>query len=175
MKIKIKGKRASRNDQLFDYLMNEIKPGDSVLDIGCGPKVYSTPLLQKNCRVMTVDAWHVVEPDVVADLEKIPITEVTQDHWDYIFMIDFIEHLDRGAAERLLQDCKRIVRKKIFLLTPLPEIWTDNVHNVENENLWCHGNQYDVHKSSWIRQDFQGWTPLQFSTLEHYFVGYHEA
>jgi len=175
MKFKIKGKRASRNDHLSDWINHNIHDGATVLDIGCGPKAYSTPLLEKNCRVLTIDAWDWVEPDIVANLETTAIADITQDRWDYILMIDFIEHLDKDAGSRLIQDCQRIVNHKIFLLTPLPEIWTDNTHNVENEGLWCHGNQFDVHKSSWTQQDFPGWIPVSLPTLEKYFVGYYAA
>jgi hypothetical protein len=90
-------------------------------------------------------------------------------------MIDFIEHLDKDAGVRLLEDCKKIVNKKIFLLTPLPEIWTDNIHNIENERIWSHGNQFDIHKSSWTHSDFEGWTEVKLPSLEKYYVGYYEA
>lgn len=175
MKFKIKGKRASRNDHLSAFINNIVGHHSTVLDVGCGPKAYSTPLLAQQCKVLTIDAWAWVEPDIVANLETVPIQDVTADRWDYILMIDFIEHLDKAAGVRLLEDCKKIVNKKIIILTPLPVIWTDNTENVSREDLWCHGNEFDVHKSSWTADDFQGWRQVQLPTLENYYVGYYEA
>jgi cyclopropane fatty-acyl-phospholipid synthase-like methyltransferase len=175
MKFKIKGKRASRNDFLSQFINENVATGSTVLDIGCGPKAYSSPLLEQQCCVLTIDAWDWVEPDIVANVETTPIAEITNERWDYILMIDFIEHLDKDAGVRLLEDCKKIVNKKIFLLTPLPEIWTDNTHNIENKRIWSHGNQFDIHKSSWTHSDFEGWTEVKLPSLEKYYVGYYEA
>lgn len=175
MKFKIKGRRASRNDQLMDWIYAVVKPGASVLDIGCGPKAYSTPLLSRASRVLTIDAWSWVEPDIVADLETTAIHAITQDRWDYVLMIDFIEHLDKTAGIRLLEDCKTITNKRIILLTPLPEIWTDNHEHVDDPRLWCHGNTYDLHKSSWSLTDFESWTRVELPSLKNYFFGYYET
>jgi 2-polyprenyl-3-methyl-5-hydroxy-6-metoxy-1,4-benzoquinol methylase len=114
MKHKIKGKRASSNDALVAYLKENVEPGSSLLDVGCGPKLYSTPLLEQCSRVLTVDAWAWVEPDLVADLEQTVVSEIVAEHFDYILMLDFIEHLDKEAGLRLIEDCKKIVNKKIF-------------------------------------------------------------
>lgn len=173
MKFKIKGRRASRNDHLAQYLLAHIEPDASVIDIGCGPKAYSGPLKQRGNQVLTIDAWSWVEPDIVADLEHADISTLVDHDWDYALMIDFIEHLDRAAGLRLLDNCKKIIRKKIFVLTPLPIIWTDNTKNVEDNNLWSFGNQFDIHKSSWDEQDFAGWNRIHLASLENYYVGYY--
>jgi predicted TPR repeat methyltransferase len=57
MKHKIKGKRAFSNDQLVEYLKTTVVPGSTVLDLGCGPKLYSDPLRAQCSRILTVDAW----------------------------------------------------------------------------------------------------------------------
>ena len=175
MKIKFKGKRASTHDLLMEWLRANIEPDSSLLDLGCGPGMYSRGMQDLCPRQLTVDAWDWVEPDVVANLEHMPLIEVTDQRWDYIFMLDMIEHLDKSAGVHLIDQCKQIVDKKIFLITPLPEIWNDNSHNVDNDRLWCHGNQYDIHKSSWTEHDFKEWTRCEVPTLENYFVGYYEA
>jgi hypothetical protein len=171
MKHKIKGKRASSNDALVAYLKENVESSSSLLDIGCGPKLYSTPLLDQCSRVLTVDAWDWVEPDIVADLEQFVVSEIIEERFDYILMLDFIEHLDKAAGLRLIEDCKKIVDKKIFLLTPMEEIWTENHKHVEDPSLWCHGNEYDLHKSLWTREDFAGWTPITLPKFENYYVG----
>ena len=175
MKHKIKGKRASTHDLLVEWLRSDIIAGSSLLDLGCGPGMYSRAVADLCTQQLRVDAWGWVEPDVVADLENTPMTEITDQRWDYIFMLDMIEHLDKQAGLDLIEQCKKIVNRRIFLITPLPEIWDDNSHNVENDRLWCHGNAYDIHKSSWTEHDFAGWTRGHVMTLENHYIGYYEA
>lgn len=173
MKLKFKGKRASINENLVDFLKRQIPPGSTLLDLGCGPKLYSDALRDRCTRVLTVDAWDWVEPDVVANLETTPLNDVTADQWDFILMLDFVEHLDKLAGLKLLEQCKAKANRKVFVLTPLPEIWTDNTEHVDNPKLWCHGNDYDRHKSQWTEADFPGWNTVSIPTLEKYFVAYH--
>lgn len=178
MKHFIDGKKASSNDQLMGYLLETIKDGSSILDLGCGPKLYSTPFINKATKIVTVDAWESVKPDIVADLEKDNIIELLKgEKFDYVLMIDFIEHLDKEAGIKLIEDVKKITNKKIILLTPLEEIWDDNHKNVNDPSLWCYGNQFDLHKSLWDRNDFVGWNSLGFKGkgLSNYFVGTYDV
>ena len=174
MKLKFKGKRAGIDDALVAWLRACMTPGSSLLDLGCGPGLYSEAVRDLCPHQLRVDAWDWVEPDVVADLETTPLTAITDTTWDYVFLLDVIEHLDKGIGLDLIKQCKQVVNRRIFLLTPLPEIWNDNSHNVENEQLWCHGNAYDIHKSSWIQDDFADWTPANITSLEKYYVGYYD-
>jgi predicted TPR repeat methyltransferase len=175
MKHKVKGKRAFSNDDLVAYLQAEVVAGSSLLDLGCGPKMYSNPLREQCSRILTVDAWDWVEPDVVADLETTPLNDITQDRWDYVLMLDFIEHLDKVAGLRLIDQVKQITNRRVFLLTLMEEIWTENHENVDNPELWCHGNEYDLHKSLWTPEDFAGFTRVNIRGFEEYYVGYYEA
>ena len=175
MKHKVKGKRAFSNDNLVAYLQSQIAAGSSLLDLGCGPKMYSDPLRDQCNRILTVDAWDWVEPDVVANLETTALKDITQDRWDYVLMLDFIEHLDKFAGLDLIEQVKQIVNQRIFLLTPLESIWTENHENVDNPNLWCHGNEYDLHNSLWTPEDFSGFTRVNIVGFDDYFVGYYAA
>ena len=87
-------------------------------------------------------------------------------------MLDFVEHLEKAAGQRLIEECKQLVTKKIFLLTPLEEIWTSNEENVNNETYWCYGNKFDLHKSIWSNEDFKEWNTVSLNTLENYYFGY---
>jgi cyclopropane fatty-acyl-phospholipid synthase-like methyltransferase len=175
MKHDIKGKRASSNDNLVEHLKNNIVPGSSLLDLGCGPKLYSDAL-REICRpVLTVDAWSWVEPDIVADLETTSLSDITDQRWDYVLMLDFIEHLGKDAGLDLIDQVKKITNRGIFLLTPMEEIWTDNSEHVEDPRLWSHGNSFDLHKSMWYPEDFLGWQRIQLPKLQNYFVGYYAA
>ncbi len=172
MKHNINGKRASSNDELMRYLDSVVKEGDSILDLGCGPKLYSDPFKDRCSKIITIDAWESVNPDFVADLETVDLnTLLGGEKFDYVLMIDFIEHLDKDAGIRLLDSVKTLTTKKIVLLTPLEEIWDDNHKNVNDPRLWCYGNTFDIHKSLWHKEDFTDWTPLDLPSLCHYFVG----
>ena len=175
MKHKVKGKRAFSNDDLVAYLQAEIAPSSTLLDLGCGPKMYSDPLREQCSRILTVDAWDWVEPDVVADLETTPLADITQDCWDYVLMLDFIEHLNKQAGLNLIEQVKQITNNKLFLLTPMEEIWTENHENVDNPELWCYGNEYDLHKSLWTPEDFAGFVRVDIRGFHDYYVGYYEA
>ncbi len=172
MKHIINGKRASSNDELMKYIHSIIKEGDSLLDLGCGPKLYSDPFKNICKKILTVDAWESVNPDVVADLETVDLPSLLKgEKYDYVLMIDFIEHLDKSAGLRLIESVKSIANKKIILLTPLEEIWDDNHKNVNDPSLWCYGNTFDIHKSLWFKEDFAGWQDLSLPGLHNYFVG----
>ena len=175
MKHKIKGKRAFSNDQLVEYLKTTVVPGSTVLDLGCGPKLYSDPLREQCSRILTVDAWDWVEPDIVADLETTPLDQITADTFDYVLMLDFIEHLDKSAGLQLIEQAKSQCSGRIILLTPMEEIWTENHENVDNPELWCYGNEYDLHKSLWTPEDFAGFTRVSIPGFNNYYIGYHEA
>lgn len=171
----IKGKLAFSNDDLVAYLQSEVILGSSLLDLGCGPKMYSDPLREQCGRMLTVDAWAWVEPDVVADLETTTITDITLDRWDYVLMLDFIEHLSKDAGLRLIEQVKQITNRLIFLLTPMEEIWTENHENVDNLELWSHGNGYNLHKSLWVPEDFVGFNRISIRGLDNYYIGYYET
>jgi hypothetical protein len=172
MKHIIDGKRASSNDQLMKYLHSIIKEGSSLLDLGCGPKLYSDPFKDKCKKIVTIDAWESVNPDFVADLETVDLhTLLGGEKFDYVLMIDFIEHLEKDAGLRLIESVKALTNKKIILLTPLEEIWDDNHKNVNDPKLWCYGNTFDIHKSLWHNEDFAEWTSLDLPGLHQYFVG----
>lgn len=136
-------------------LREYIKPGDAVLDIGCGNKNFSR--IAKNTT--TVDAWEKVCPDYLIDIEKVPLP-FNKESFDYILLLDVIEHLEKEAGFKVLEQCKTIVRTGIFVYTPM--FWDDNSKNVNNKKCWAYGNQYNLHKSFWdIEQDFKRWTTLE--------------
>lgn len=174
MKKRFKGKKAYSSDMVMLLLLESIEKNSSLLDLGCGPKLYSNPFIDICRKVVTVDAWDWVEPDIVANLEKENIVElVNNEKFDYILMIDFIEHLEKESGKRLIEQVKKICNKKIFLLTPLEEIWSDNKENVEDKSLWCYGNKFDLHKSIWSREDFTDWTEVKLKKFNHYYIGYY--
>jgi len=143
---------------LRNGLLKHISPITKVLDIGCGNKKYSN--LSNNTT--TLDAWEKVQPDILLDVAENPLP-FEDKSFSVILLIDVIEHMEKEAGERLLEECKRVA-SKIFLYTPL--WWDDNAENVENPDLWCYGNPYDYHKSLWAKEDFKGWNLIQIIPVE---------
>lgn len=165
-------KEALAHRELLSYLKSLIQPGSSLLDVGCGPALYSSPFRDICNQVVTLDAWDKVNPDLIVDLEKTRLCDaVNHHHFDYIFMIDFIEHVDKSLGFEIIEDAKKLCKDKIFLLTPLPEFWNDNSHNVNNPDLWCHGNDFDLHKSVWEASDFTGWERITIKNLPKCYTG----
>lgn len=164
-------------DDLYVYIINDkagtmdfiksitdnILDTDKVLDIGCGDKAITRNLKKEN--VVSLDAWDKVNPDICIDISKenLPFEE---NSFDVILMIDFIEHIEKKRGIELLEECKKITRKKIIVYTPL--FWTDNALNVNNPDLWCYGNEFDYHKSLWEDKDFDGWQRIPYND---YYLG----
>lgn len=151
------------NDLIKIYVNKNIE----LLDIGCGNKQRSSNLVCK--KVVTLDAWDKVDPDVLVDLE-VEDLPFPPNSFDVVLMIDFIEHLEKKRGEIILDQAKKVSRNNIILLTPL--WWQDNSVNVNNPKLWSYHNKYDYHKSLWTLEDFTGWSRVNgIKGLQRYFVG----
>ena len=110
-------KAPKANKYLIGFLKSKINDGSTLLDIGCGPKLYSDPFLNICSKVLTVDAWSVTNPDILLDVEKNSLLPFLNGiSYDYILLLDFIEHLDKTAGINLINDCKTICNKEIILL-----------------------------------------------------------
>jgi cyclopropane fatty-acyl-phospholipid synthase-like methyltransferase len=142
-------------DGMNQFILENVQPDDTVLDIGCGVKFRTSCLI--NNKIVSLDAWDKVNPDILLDLEinSLPFEE---NSFDIILMIDFIEHLSKDSGKKLLTETYKICKKKIILLTPL--WWSDNSENVNNPELWCYKNNYDLHKSLWTVEDFKEWESI---------------
>ena len=149
---------------LEQFVIDNVNDGNSVLDIGCGIKTYSNIIKNKTSKVITIDAWGNVSPDIVMDISKTKLP-FNKNEFDVGLMIDLIEHLDKNDGLFALDEAKRVC-KKIILLTPL--WWDDNHENTSNSSLWCYGNEYNHHKSLWSPDDFGGFTQYEYG---NYFLG----
>ncbi len=84
---------------------------DSVLDIGCGDKSKTNGLSCK--RIVSLDAWPNVNPDILLDLEKedLPFGE---NEFEVILMIDFIEHLEKNRGKQILEQAKKFAQETSY-------------------------------------------------------------
>ena len=151
---------------LHAYLNVRMSTTDTILDLGCGDKSFSNKLVGK---VTTVDAWSKFNPDIVHDLNITPIP-FGDKSYDYVIMMDVIEHLEKNNGFKLIEEAKRIARKGVFLLTPM--WWQTNEQNVNNPKSPYYNNHFDLHKSLWTKDDFAGWEIItDKGEFEKYFVG----
>lgn len=152
----------------MSYLKEHAR-GKNILDVGCGPKAYAVI----SDKVVTVDAWAKVKPDHLLNLENEELP-FEADSFEVVLMIDFIEHVSKERGEALIEQAKRIATERVYLLTPL--WWDSNERHTRNPKLWSYGNEFNLHKSLWTREDFPEWVELGYSTAEgEYFWGYLEC
>lgn len=130
-------------------LQKNIGSEDTVLDIGCGNKGYSM-----YGRCTTLDAWQHVSPDICIDLQTndLPFSD---NSFDYVIMYDVIEHIQHKRGQEILEQVKRICRKKIFLFTP--SYFFNNAENTQNTACWAYNCPFNYHKSLWSVEDFKDW------------------
>lgn len=139
------------------FFKPKIKPETVFLDLGCGDKGKSSWAKAQGTTVITVDAWENVNPDFCVDVTKDPLP-FEDNCFDIVLMYDFIEHVTKEEGYKVIEEAQRVCGGEIILVTPI--FWTDNLHNVNNPNLWCYGNHFDEHKSLWLPEDFEalpGW------------------
>lgn len=153
---------------LLAWLREQVLPDDNVLDIGCGDKRYE----DTGCRWMwSVDAWSKAEPDLLVDLSKINLPFRALE-FDVIFLLDFLEHLDKSRGKEILMQTMLIASRSVIVLTPLPEFWDDN-KAAFIEPGWWQGNPWTLHRSVWGPEDFsgEGWMQHFLSGFENYYLG----
>lgn len=137
-----------------------------ILDLGCGNKDVSSQL---TAPVTTVDIWPNVKPDIIWDLNNIPLP-FKDNSYEIILLIDVIEHLSKNKGFTLLEEIKRITSQKIILLTPL--WWSENTDNIVNPLSPYFGNENERHLSLWKKEDFKDWEEITVvSFIGNYFLG----
>lgn len=96
------------------------KPGDLVVDIGCGHR-WPERALPDGCRYVGIDhpqtatEWYASRPDIFADAAALPLASGSV---DCVLLLDVIEHLrDPGAA---LDEATRVLRPGGRVLLRVP-------------------------------------------------------
>jgi 2-polyprenyl-3-methyl-5-hydroxy-6-metoxy-1,4-benzoquinol methylase len=149
-------------------MKNVISKDYTLLDIGCGDKRISKYIIEKlgfkRENTKTIDAWPKSEPDYLLNLVK---DDLPTERFNVILMLDFIEHLPKERGAKILEQAKDICLNKIILLTPL--VWSDNISAVKDTGSWYHGNSFELHKSLWTIDDFEGWERID--SFNNYFFG----
>ena len=97
-------KYVSFNDKPYEIhkmVYDLIKPHSSILDLGCAAGYFARELQQKKCRVVGID----IDPDalqeaqkycqkvVLANLNTLDRRKLPKQKFDYVLLLDLIEHL----------------------------------------------------------------------------------
>lgn len=153
--------------ELFPVALRQLKPANTVLDIGCGiqPQRYLRPAVHICCEPFRQYVDHL--QDKIAN-EHDRNWVVLNATWgeatrifpprsvDTVMLVDVIEHLEKEEALELLRATEAIPRSQLAIFTPLgflPQEHTDG------KDAWgLDGAAWQEHKSGWQPEDFgEGW------------------
>jgi 2-polyprenyl-3-methyl-5-hydroxy-6-metoxy-1,4-benzoquinol methylase len=139
--------RPSRLNWLGLIIQKHVTSNDSILDVGCGIMQATWGL---KCKSYTgCDVWlkyldHVkhrfntIKLDVTKDLVMFP-----NDSYDVVLCLDVLEHLDQGHIMFVLDNLRRICRKKAIIFTPA----TFDTNEQSITDSWGLGiNEYQRHR-----------------------------
>lgn len=102
-------------------VQEHIANSDTVLDLGCGIMQASDDMVSK--FILGVDIWDKyldnikhLHPTIRVSMEE---TDRFMDNsYDVVICLDVVEHLEKELALKVINECKRICRKKAIIYTP---------------------------------------------------------
>lgn len=136
-------------------VQEHISNSDTVLDLGCGIMQASDDVVSK--FILGVDIWDKyldnikhLHPTIRVSMEE---TDRFMDNsYDVVICLDVVEHLEKELALKILDECKRICRKKAIIYTP--DKFHDNIDAVDNS--WGLGkNEHQKHLCLIEKNDFR--------------------
>lgn len=149
-------------ERLDRIITDSIQKVDIVLDIGCGirPQTFFQPRLHICCephpeyvQILKNYFWGSSNVLVIQDTAWEVVNRLPNMSVDSIFLVDFIEHIEKDEGYRLLAECERVARKQIVLFTPLGFMSQD--YTADDLDGWgLHGGEWQAHKSGWTPNDF---------------------
>ena len=138
---------------LGERIQKELVDSDSILDLGCGIMSATDEL---NNKIIGVDIWprylnHIKHKFPVIILSMEETDRFLDDSFDIVFCLDVLEHLPKELALKILDECKRIARRKVIIYTP--SIHKDNSEAIKD--AWGLGEcKYQEHISVVNLEDF---------------------
>ncbi len=145
----------SKRGQIIQVLQEQLKDCKSVLELGAGHfemigalkapvrvgvEIHEPYIKRRICDSSVVAVRY--DATKVADL-------FTRDSFDGVMLVDFIEHLTKPVALKLLEDVERIARKNIFVHCPAGN------HPQEGDAFGMGGEEFQLHRSSWEPEELE--------------------
>ena len=130
---------------LGQIVQANITPDDTVLDFGCGIQQANVDIVCKSC--LGVDIFdnylnHVKNRINTVKLDMSETDRFMDKSYDVVICLDVVEHLEIDLALKVIDECKRIARRKAIIYTPA--IFKDNMEAVDN--AWDMGyNEHQKH------------------------------
>lgn len=103
--------------------LDAVPSGSRVLDIGCGPGSFDELLARKGCRVTGVDQFPPARPQAFEEFvlwnESGPFPDVALWQYDYVLLLDLIEHLKNPEVflDRLREAARTLEHRPKFVVT----------------------------------------------------------
>ena len=140
---------------LGELLQEKIGPDDNILDLGCGIQQAIDGIKAKS--MLGIDIWDVYLNEIKDKINTIKLSMSELDRfmdgsYDVVICLDVVEHLEKELALKVIDECKRICRKKAIIYTPSE--FKDNMDSIHNS--WNLGeNPYQKHICVLGMDDFE--------------------
>ena len=140
---------------LGEIIQERVGSSDTVLDLGCGIQNAVDEIKAKN--MLGVDIWNVYLDKIKDRVNTIKISMLELERfmdksYDVVICLDVVEHLEKELALKVIDECKRICRKKAIIYTPSE--FKDNMESIPNS--WGLGeNPHQKHLCVLNMDDFK--------------------
>lgn len=140
---------------LGEIVQERIGPDDTVLDLGCGIMQASDDMRAK--IILGVDIWekyldHIKNVHPTMRVSMSELDRFMDKSYDVVICLDVVEHLEKDLALKVIDECKRICRKRAIIYTPSE--FKDNMGSVQN--AWDLGeNPHQRHLCVLNNNDFE--------------------
>lgn len=131
-----------------ELVQEHVKETDTVLDLGCGNM---GAIGGVKCKTLVgVDAWYPYVNSLkryavvlCMNVNRSTINYFVNKSFDFVTLLDFVEHLEKEEAFEIIKHAERIARKKVIILTPKGYLEQED----GEDNSWGMGNpKYQSHK-----------------------------
>lgn len=139
-------------------VLKDIKPVETLLDIGCGIKPCNIIPHKKHICCEPCKEYVDVLKSKYKDLDILNIgwEEAVKifdnNSVDTVAILNVIEHLEKDKGIELLEKTLKIAKQQVVILTPLGFLEQNNTDEIDGWGL--HGGAWQTHRSGWRPEDF---------------------